>query len=648
MSGIRNRHLFFSDALLLAVAPFLLYAARFESWNWTPEHKRTAIAYTLISVPLCLSIFFVAGLYRRLWRYASVGEVKLVFVTGTLAGALCVVLGGFLLSALGLTPVRVPASVLVTGLLFVVASAALPRLMMRAGMWRPSRAGPRGLCESVLIAGAGAAGQMILRELTTHPDLRLEPVGFVDDDASKQGHQLANVPVLGTIEQIPDIARRMGVEMVIIAMPSAPGAVLRQIVRAATDAGLKVRTVPGLSEIISGRVNIAGLREVQIDDLLRREPIQTDLEVVSRFVSDKVVLITGAGGSIGSELCRQLAHFGPAKLVLVGHGENSIFDVTNELRRAYPSLPITPFIADVRDAGRIDRLFALHRPAVVFHAAAHKHVPLMEENVAEAITNNIGGTSNVIDAAVRCGTERFVMISSDKAVRPTNVMGATKRVAELVVRAAAQRHERNFVAVRFGNVLGSRGSVVPIFAQQIRQGGPLTVTHPEVRRYFMTIPEAVQLVLQAAATGRGGELFMLDMGELMRVADLAREMIRLSGLEEGTDIEIQYTGLRPGEKLYEEMLSRYEAAEATGQPKILRTRRADQPEPDEPMIQRLVQCAHQGATDAELRAQLKELVSDFDTPGVVPKGPTDGKPPASVERPMRLAAREERAAVSGG
>jgi FlaA1/EpsC-like NDP-sugar epimerase len=608
---IRNRYLVVLDIALLGVAPFLLYAARFEGWQWGEVHRLTAIRYTLVSVPVCIVIFFFAGMYRRLWRYASTAELRLIFLAGGTAALVCVALGGFLLPATGLTPVRVPLSVLVTSVFAVIGSVAVPRLLMRLAPRRGSRVSAGVRQRRVLIAGAGTAGQMIIRELTTHPELGLQPVGIVDDDASKHGHRLANVLVLGGIGQIPDIARARNAEMLIIAMPSAAGSTLRQVVRAALDAGLDTRTVPGLSEIIAGQVSIASLRQVQIEDLLRREPIQTDLAAVSSLIADRVVLVTGAGGSIGGELCRQLAQLDPAKLVLVGHGENSIFHIVQELQRSYPGLVLAPVIADVRDANRIDHVFDLHRPAIVFHAAAHKHVPLMEENVVEAVTNNVGGTANVVGAAVRHGTKHFVMISTDKAVRPSNVLGATKRVAEHVVRAAAGKHNRNFVAVRFGNVLGSRGSVVPTFVEQIRNGGPVTVTHKEVRRYFMTIPEAVQLVLQAATIGHGGDLFMLDMGELVRVSDLAREMIRLSGLEPDSDIEIRYTGLRPGEKLYEEMFSEHETAEPTEHPKILRTR-SNLAIDHGGAIAALVQSAQRGDSAADLRGQLKALVPDFD------------------------------------
>jgi FlaA1/EpsC-like NDP-sugar epimerase len=382
-------------------------------------------------------------------------------------------------------------------------------------------------------------------------------------------------------------------------------------VSAAFDVGARTQIVPGLFEIISERVSVTAIREVQIEDLLRREAIRTDLAEVAKLAHNRTVLVTGAGGSIGSELCRQLVPLNPGTLLLLGHGENPIFEISEELLRQNPGCQIVPVIADVRNRQRVQQVFAQHRPFAVFHAAAHKHVPLMEHNVVEAITNNVQGTRNVADAAAAVGTEHFVLISTDKAVRPTNVMGASKRVAEFVVHNAAIRHNRNFVSVRFGNVLGSQGSVVPTFVRQIKAGGPITVTHPDMRRYFMTIPEAVQLVLQAAAMGHGGELFMLDMGEPVRIFDLARDMIRLSGLQEGQDINIEFTGVRPGEKLYEEMFFSHEVAEDTVHPKILRAKSGVEQYCSDEAIEQLVDLARNGADEKGLRLMLRRLVPDF-------------------------------------
>ncbi len=432
----------------------------------------------------------------------------------------------------------------------------------------------------MLIAGAGEAGALVLRELRQNPQMGLLPVGFIDDDHGKHGMLLNGVRVLGGRREIEDLVREHHVEQVIIAMPSASGKSIRELTETCDAAGVRARIVPGLYELIGGNVRLNQLRDVQIEDLLRREPVQTDSARVEALLHGKRVLVTGAGGSIGSELCRQILRCCPASLVLLGHGENSIFDIYNELTRLLdgpnspcpPSLRprLQPVIADVRFPDRLHAVFAEQKPEVVFHAAAHKHVPLMEDNIADAITNNVLGTMRVVEASLAAGVSHFVLISTDKAVNPTSIMGTTKRIAELIVQRAARSSGCAYEAVRFGNVLGSRGSVVPYFQKQIAAGGPVTVTHPEVRRFFMTIPEAVQLVLQAATMGRGGEVFVLDMGEPVRIVDLARDLIRLSGLEPDRDIKIRYTGLRPGEKLYEELYVASEDYGRTEHEKILR------------------------------------------------------------------------------
>jgi FlaA1/EpsC-like NDP-sugar epimerase len=613
MARVRNRYLLLADALFLSATPFLLYALRFEGTSWGALHRTTAVVYTATLVPLCIAIFLSFGLYRRLWRYASVSELELIFIAGVAAALASALLGGLVLPRTGLTPVRVPLSVLFTNSVLLIGVIATPRLVMRVAGARGRLWGRRvtDADRRVLIAGAGIAGELIVRELLSNRDLRMNPIGFVDDDVTKHGMRLANRPVFGSLADIPTVIERQHVNELLIAMPRASGSVVRRVVRAAFESGVKTRTVPALFEILSDRVSVASIREVQIEDLLRREPVQTDLAAVSSLATSRTVLVTGAGGSIGGELCRQLAALAPAKLVLLDHSENSIFETRRELLRAELRTKVVPVIADIRDYARIRQVVDAHRPYAVFHAAAHKHVPLMEENVGEAITNNVLGTRNVVDAAVACGAEHFVLISTDKAVRPTNVMGATKRIAEFIVHDAAVAHRRNFVSVRFGNVLGSQGSVVPTFLQQIREGGPVTVTHPEMRRYFMTIPEAVQLVLQAGALGRGGELFMLDMGEPVRIVDLARDMIRLSGFEEDVDIEIEFTGIRPGEKLFEEMFFSHEIAEPTEHPKILRARNGQSQYDSTQMIQRLIEAARSGSDDACLRHMLGEIVPDF-------------------------------------
>ena len=466
-------------------------------------------------------------------------------------------------------------------------------------------------------------------------------MGFVDDDPHKHNHRLNDVPVLGPLSETRTLIERHRIEEILIAMPTASGGVVRGVVRAAMDARIPARTVPALSEILSGRVSMSHLRKVEIQDLLRREPVRTDLQPVRAIVSGRTVLVTGAGGSIGSELARQLAWLKPGHLVLLGNGENEIFDIREELKGAFPALQITAVIADTRDRLRMRTVFGRVRPDAVFHAAAHKHVPLMEDNVADAVTNNVLGTKNVVDCAVEVDTRHFVLISTDKAVRPTSVMGATKRVAEMVVQEAAVRTGRNFVSVRFGNVLGSRCSVVPIFLAQIRAGGPVTVTHPDMHRYFMTIPEAVQLVLQASAlgSGGGGEVFVLDMGKPIRIADLATDLIRLSGLEVGRDIEIRYTGIRPGERLHEEPFFLHEEVLPTRHTKILRATNDHLPTEVGESVALLVEAARACRATEELRYQLRTLVPDFHTdPSTRPPAPARSPWPTSITSQAGVAA----------
>jgi FlaA1/EpsC-like NDP-sugar epimerase len=501
-----------------------------------------------------------------------------------------------------------------------------PRLALRAGAInarRQKHGGPKGPVQHVLIAGAGEAGVMVLRELQANPQMGLVPVGFVDDDRGKHGIMLQRVRVLGGRDNIPQLVREQHVDQVIIAMPSAAGHTIREIVDICEGAEVRARIVPGLSELLGGKVRLQELRDVQIEDLLRRAPVETDTAQVTALVQGKRVLVTGAGGSIGSELCRQILRCEPASLTLLGHGENSIFDIANELRGAAPGKTvITPVIADVRFPKRLCEVFRHHRPQIVFHAAAHKHVPLMEDNVEDAVSNNVEGTLRLVEASVAAGVEHFVLISTDKAVNPTNVMGATKHVAEQIVQRAARESGCAYVAVRFGNVLGSRGSVVPYFQKQIQAGGPVTVTHPEVRRYFMTIPEAVQLVLQAAALGHGGEVFVLDMGEPVRILDLARDLIRLSGFEPDAEIPIVFTGLRPGEKLFEELYGQTERYKRTQHEKIFvgsNGKDADSEAGDgagmaeqlQAGLARLVEASHHGSARA-VREALQVLVPEYE------------------------------------
>jgi FlaA1/EpsC-like NDP-sugar epimerase len=635
VATFRNRYVLLSDAIAFVGAPTIAYVLRFEGLLWSPADTATLLVYTAVAVPLKLLLLFGTGLYNRLWAQAGARDLVWILRVATVSAIACLILGGVILPATGLTPSRVPFSVLALDALATLAAICLPRTAAKLIAARaPARM--QGLTDRpTLIIGAGAAGRLIADELLSNPQLGLRLVGFADDDPAKRDQLLRDLPVLGSLADLPRIIESHRVREMIIAMPRARGSVVRNLVRVAHEAGVHTRTVPGLFEIISERVSVSALRNVEIQDLLRREPVLTDLAGVGRQIAERTVLVTGAGGSIGSELCRQLARLGPARLLLLGHGENSIFEIQNEMAASHPEIPTTALIADVRDPAAIGRLFQRHQPQVVFHAAAHKHVPLMEGNIAEAILNNVLGTATVVEAALHASTERLVLVSTDKAVRPSSVMGATKRAAELVVQSAGLAHDRQYVAVRFGNVLGSRGSVVPTFLRQIRAGGPVIVTHPEMRRYFMTIPEAVQLLLQAGALGHHGEVFMLDMGEPVRIVDLAEDLIRLSGLQPNEDIEIRFSGVRPGERLAEELVLLSESVVPTEHPKILRATNGHLADWTDEAISQLILAAQQQKPDGWLRGLLTELVPEATFATTPP--PLSGPVPPSAARPRHTA-----------
>jgi FlaA1/EpsC-like NDP-sugar epimerase len=606
-------------------------ALRMESFTWMPDFAQAVFVYAALALPIRIGIAYGAGIYRFLWQYASLVELGRLVFAGSTSAALTFITGAILIRGLGLAPMRLPFSALLLDALLASAIMVFPRIGIRFAA-RAATAPSRRTQHRAIIVGAGNLGQSILRDLSQSSSLSTSilPVAFVDDDPYKQGQQLGGLPVVGPVARLGDTVDTYQASDVIIAVPGARGAFIRKVVDACSPHGITPRIVPGVRDIIDGRVDLRALRKVAIEDLLRREPVTTDLAAVATLVREKVVLVTGAGGSIGSELCRQIAALAPAKLVILDHSENQVFEIHNELRRSFPAVDFEPVIADLRHARRVGQVFDRHAPQTIFHAAAHKHVPLMEDNVVEAITNNILGTSNVVRTAVESSAQTFVLISTDKAVRPTSVMGCTKRVAEQVVRSAAQATGRNFVSVRFGNVLGSRGSVIPTFLRQIEAGGPVTVTHPEMRRYFMTIPEAVQLVLQAGALGKGGELFALDMGEQVKIMDLARDLIRLSGLEEGADVDIVFTGVRPGEKLYEEVFFGHEAVEPTAHSKVLRTRVDAVDDATDDQIEALIQCALSDPDNwDEMRVQLRALVPDFQVP---PPPPPADQPTKATER----------------
>lgn len=500
-----------------------------------------------------------ARLPWRSWRRLSLHDltpiVALVGIYTIFVGAVSLVKPGDLV-----LPRSVP---LIEGMVAILLFGAA-RVAARVRYERTRR--PRAdNVRRVVIVGAGEAGTMIAREMLRHPESGMQPVGFLDDDRGKQRQRFLGLSVFGGIDDLPEVADEQDIDEVLIAMPSQDGRVVRQVVDLAREAKCEHRIIPGVFELLSGEVSISQIREVNVEDLLRREPVELDTTPIESALRGKRVLVTGAGGSIGSEIVRQVARFGPERLALLGRGENSVYHIHREMCAAHPRLALVPVITDVRDEESLRRAFDRVRPEVVFHAAAHKHVPLMEANAPQAVFNNVGGTRNVAELALEYGVERLVNVSTDKAVNPTSVMGASKRAAELVVSHAARRCATGqaFVSVRFGNVLGSRGSVVPVFKRQIEQGGPVTVTDPKMQRYFMTIPEASQLVLQAGAMAENGRVYVLDMGEPVKIVDLARDLILLSGLEPGVDVEITFTGARPGEKLFEELLTEGEDTEAS-------------------------------------------------------------------------------------
>ena len=564
----------FIDATALALAYVLAFVVRFEG-DIPPVMLRT-MAWTL---PYVVALFYgsivIFDVHRLAWRYIGLRDMRrMALAIG--CGAVVMVLSRFVavrsvhsggLWVRALIPLGVTMSTATFAFVGIV-GVRVVRRMIAENIEVSSRVRQQAEPMRTMLIGAGRAGVLVAKEMAGRPDMGLVPVGFLDDDPVKVGTVMHGVPVLGTTNDLARLCAKNGAKQVLITISQLSGAGVRRITQLCEEAGLPVKIIPGLFEIVGGSVNLSRIREVAIEDLLGREPVKLDEEAIDRVVKGRTVLVTGAGGSIGSELCRQIGRFAPSSLMLVEHSENSLFFIDRELRMLFPSLDIRIFLADVRDKARVDAILTRQRPDVIFHAAAHKHVPMMEANPTEAIKNNVLGTKALAELADAHGVGEFVMISTDKAVNPTSVMGASKRAAEIFIQALSQRSQTHFVAVRFGNVLGSAGSVVPIFKEQIARGGPVTVTDAEMKRYFMTIPEPCQLVLQAGAMGKGGEIFVLDMGEPVKIIDLARDLIALSGLRVGEDIEIQVTGTRPGEKLFEELALEEEGAERTGHPKV--------------------------------------------------------------------------------
>ena len=615
---LRNKNfwtILVTDAGLVCVSYVLAYLIRFE--NDIPPDQVEMLVQTLPwIVPLKILLFAWLGLYRGMWRYTSISDlINIIKATVISAGAI----------ALALLLIRhfegFSRSVLVMDALLTLMLIGGVRLLIRVHIQKAFPASffnpayfpffnpDREKRKRLLIVGAGDAAEKMLREILDNPRLRYNPVGLLDDDPRKQGRAIHGVPVLGLIDDLENVPVQF--DEILIAIPSARGEEMRKIVEMCDRTGKRFRTIPKIGELIEGRITVNSIREVRLEDLAGRQEINLDQERISRFLYGKRILVTGAGGSIGSELVRQISRFEPQVVGLLDFSELNLFQVEQEFRLRLQTLPTESFLTDIRDREALRGVLTRFRPHVIFHAAAYKHVPMQESHPREAVLNNVLGTRNLVELAVEADAERLVLVSTDKAVRPTNVMGATKRVAELFVESMNGRQVTRFVAVRFGNVFSSSGSVIPLFQQQIAAGGPVTVTHPEVTRYFMSIPEAAQLILQAGAMGEGGEIFILDMGEPIRIVDMARDLIRLHGLEPDKDVLIEFTGLRPGEKLYEELITSGEGIVSTSHKKILVLRgKTLDAAALLAQIESLLAVARQGDDEA-IRRKLRDIVPEY-------------------------------------
>jgi len=557
------------DIAIINLALFLALVIRFDGISTIPEHF---LDNFLILVPVFtvvkIACFFAFGIYNRMWKYASIGELMSIFYAVSVASLINISIVYFIMEG-GNLPL--PRSVFLLSWMLNILLIGGSRLAWRLfveGNFRFITLRSTNGDRPVLIVGAGDTGVLLAKELRRHYQEKVKIVGFIDDDPDKQNLKVLNLPILGDRHKIQEVVEKYAVKEIIMAIPSAHGNDLREVIDICHSTAADVKTLPGIYDIVEGNITVSQIREVQVEDLLMREPVNVDLDEICQYIENQTILVTGAGGSIGSELCRQISSFKPERILLLDNCENNLYDIELELRDINPHIKFVPLVKDIRERLAMEEIFQEFKPSVVFHAAAHKHVPLMEFNPEEAIKNNVMGTYNVAFAADKYGANRFVFISTDKAVNPVGVMGASKRIAEMIIQYMDKKSKTRFVAVRFGNVLGSRGSVVELFKKQIANGGPVTVTHEDMIRYFMTISEAVQLVIQTGAMAKGGEIFILDMGEPVKIMDLAKTLIRLSGLEPGKDIDIVVAGIRPGEKLFEELLTAKEGINATKHKRI--------------------------------------------------------------------------------
>jgi len=613
------------DAFLVAFAWYFANLLRFN-FDITPDSMATITRLVPILVGTKMVVFYMFDLYKGMWRYTSIDDLLNIIKASGISTLLVVTVVAFTHGLAGFA-----RSAFVIDWVLTVFLIAGYRLGIRLYYWLGPKdrltsfrlltpfkfkKGERSGARKLLILGAGDCGEKIYREIEDNASLRYEVVGFLDDDLTKVGRLLHGVPILGPTSELKNLSKRVGADEALIAIPSATSSQMRALLARCEESGLPSKTVPGMGELIDGKVSIKAIRDVDYRDLLGREVVRLEEDRIARYVGEARVLVTGAGGSIGSELCRQICRFDPSCLILYERAESPLYEIDLELRTDYPEVKVVPILGDIRDRSQLSRALSDHRPQVVFHAAAYKHVPMMELQPWKAVRNNILGTRNVMDVSREHGVERFVLVSTDKAVRPANVMGASKRVAELLVQNqnGCGLSSTKFITVRFGNVVGSVGSVVPLFKKQIERGGPVTVTHPEVTRYFMTIPEACQLILQAGAMGEGGEIYILDMGTPVKIVDMARDLIRLSGFEPGVDIKIEFVGLRPGEKLFEELITSGEGIVPTSHEKILvlRGQTCDQDRLNR-VIEDLTKLAEE-QNGAGIREKLQEIVEDY-SPG---------------------------------
>ena len=624
-----------AHGILFALALFAAFSLAYN-FRWMLHRDRWLLDLYLpllaLALPIKLLVFHWTGQYRGSWRYVGLRDLLSV-ISASLVGTFVFLLVYFLLEnawqyafdelLIDRAPTRAlrQSSVFSLDWAATIAFVSGARILVRfyyEDIHRQRLSNPN----RVLIVGAGDAGEAVLRELLRMHPGPYECVGFLDDDVPHLRGRIHGVEILGRTAGIREICLDHDVQEVFIALPQATPKTIRSLVERCQGTGVLFRTIPPVSDVIEGRVQVSQIREVDITDLLGREPVELDTDKIAQQLRGRQVLVTGAGGSIGSEMCRQIAGFLPNRLILLERAENVLFEIDRELRGKHPDLDIIPCVADIGDSARLKTIFEKEKPSIVFHAAAHKHVPMMEINPGEAIKNNIGGTAMIADACVEAGVEKMVLISTDKAVNPTSTMGCTKRVAEMYVQGLGESGGTQFVTVRFGNVLGSSGSVVPIFRKQIEEGGPVTVTHPEMQRYFMTIPEAAQLVLQAGAMAKGGEIYVLHMGEPVKIVDLARDMIALSGLRPGVDIEIAFTGVRPGEKLFEELSTEDEHIADTAHPKIgIWKHRPEDPDKVRQGVDRLISMADT-SSDGRLQEELSRLVPEYTPATVQPAQPT--------------------------